>query len=183
MSLTFTAAAARIEAQDRIRDLVQHSGDRLKVAFAAIGRRLGGMRPGRVKQIYYGEAGAVRAEEMDAIRETLSALSCAELTIVRGTLDGVAAHRIGEAVGWPEHRVRKWRNDRGLACDLSVGDQTRQAMRAAGRSGGRPIAPPTRAVLDALYGDARYRDVDASDVAFWRRERMASASKSGRGKA
>lgn len=68
MSLTFTATAARIEAQGRVREIVQHSGDRLKVAFAAVGRRLGGMRPGRVKQIYYGEAGAVRAEEMDAIR-------------------------------------------------------------------------------------------------------------------
>lgn len=68
MSLTFTAAGARSEAQDRVREIVQHSGDRLKVAFAAVGRRLGGMRPGRVKQIYYGEAGAVRAEEMDAIR-------------------------------------------------------------------------------------------------------------------
>lgn len=68
MSLTFTAAGARSEAQDRVREIVRHSGDRLKVAFAAVGRRLGGMRPGRVKQIYYGEAGAVRAEEMDAIR-------------------------------------------------------------------------------------------------------------------
>lgn len=68
MSLTFTASGARIEAQDRVREIVRHSGDRLKVAFAAVGRRLGGMRPGRVKQIYYGEAGTVRAEEMDAIR-------------------------------------------------------------------------------------------------------------------
>lgn len=115
------------------------------------------------------------------VRDALSALSPVEHAIVRQTLDGVAVHRIGEAVGWPEHRVRKWRTDRGLSCDLSVGDQTRQAMQAAGRSGGRPIAPPTREALDALYGDARYRDVDASDLDFWRRERMARAAKSGRG--
>lgn len=116
-----------------------------------------------------------------AVRDTLSALSVVEQAIVRGTLDGVAVHRIAAAIGWQEHRVRKWRTDRGISCNLSVGDQTRQAMQAAGRSGGRPIAPPTREALDALYGDARYRDVDASDLDFWRRERMARAAKSGRG--
>lgn len=110
-----------------------------------------------------------------AIRETLSALSHAELTIVRGTLDGVAVHRIGEAVGWPEHRVRKWRTDRGLSCDLSVGDQTRQAMQASGRSGGRPISAPTKEALDALYGSARYRDVTREDVERVRLDRLAAA--------
>lgn len=112
-----------------------------------------------------------------AVRETLSALSPVEHAIVRQTLDGVAVHRIGEAVGWPEHRVRKWRTDRGLSCDLSVGDQTRQAMQAAGRTGGRPISAPTKEALDALYGASRYQDVTREDVERVRRDRLAAVAR------
>ena len=68
MSLSFSAEAVRVEAQDRTRDLVRHSGECLKAAFAAVGRRLGGMQPGRVRQLYYGNARQVGAAEMDAIR-------------------------------------------------------------------------------------------------------------------
>lgn len=110
-----------------------------------------------------------------AVRDTFSALSPVEQEIVRGTLDGVAVHRIAAAIGWPEHRVRKWRTDRGVSCDLSVGDQTRQAMQASGRSGGRPISAPTKEALDALYGSARYRDVTREDVERVRLDRLAAA--------
>ncbi|MCF4166355.1 hypothetical protein L2U69_11925 [Zavarzinia compransoris] len=68
MSLSFSADAVRVEAQDRVRDLVRHSGECLKGAFDAVGRRLGGMQPGRVRQLYYGNARQIGAAEMDHIR-------------------------------------------------------------------------------------------------------------------
>lgn len=75
MTLTFAAETVRIEAQDRIRELVQTTGACLKASFGIVGRRLQGMKPGRVKQIYYGEANLLRAEEMDAIRDLHARLS------------------------------------------------------------------------------------------------------------
>lgn len=113
------------------------------------------------------------------LRDALSVLSPIELVIVHRTLDGVAAHRIAEEVGWREHQVKAWRQQRGLT-ERSRSEVTAKAMALGCRPG--PLGKaPTYDDLAPLYGEQRYRSADRSDVDRWHGQRsMALAPARGK---